>query len=442
MNFWVPNVGLFAYLNGDTVEQRYRYHLRSSFMTEGNSQAYSSFSKRRLPELFLLILCVFLGLACDGQFGTVESKSTQGTAKGTQSYQDFHFTGQTMGTSYSVKFYYSNLAMSEDHQAFDGLGEQIQLRLNRIEALMSTYQADSELMRFNRAKVGERFNLTAETFEVFSAAKQIHRHSSSYFDVTVGPLVKLWGFMRHQENWQPPTQDTVMETLQSIGFDFLEFTLHSELQRPENEKVSQESVGFGIRQHRVEADLSAIAKGYAVDAIVSLLKQRDIASYMVEVGGELSIGDRKPSGELWRIALEQPESGLRAVHKVLPLERVAVATSGNYRNYVTHDGKQYGHTLNPKTGFPVSHDLASVTVLMPVVASSVIDQSTQLPDGFKGSDQLPATFADGWATALLVAGPKIGKTLALDNGLAAIFIIQKGDQYQLWQSPEAKQFLQ
>ena len=175
-----------------------------------------------------------------------------------------------------------------------------------------------------------------------------------------------------------------------------------------------------LRKHNPEAhvDLSAIAKGFAVDEIARLLDERQIRSYLVEIGGELRAHGSKPDGSPWKIAIEQPLPGERSIQAVIALRDNAIATSGDYRNYVEKDGKRYSHTINPRSGRPIDHGLASISIIA-------------------GS----AMRADALATAIMVMGPEEGYRLALREGLAAQLIVRSEDRFQARTTPQFERYL-
>ncbi|HBM83844.1 MAG TPA: FAD:protein FMN transferase, partial [Halieaceae bacterium] len=175
-----------------------------------------------------------------------------------------------------------------------------------------------------------------------------------------------------------------------VGQQFIEFD--GELQRLR-------------RLRKVELDLSSIAKGYAVDVLANALSEQGIDSFLVEVGGEMRVAGSSPRGDAWRIAVERPEPGARAVALGIALEDIAVATSGDYRNYFELEGRRYSHSIDPRTGYPVAHDLVSVTVL--------------------ADDCMTA---DGWATALTVLGADEALALAEAEGLAVYLMRRDGER--------------
>jgi thiamine biosynthesis lipoprotein len=292
--------------------------------------------------------------------------------------------GATMGTSYSVQIVAP--AAELDRAA---LAERIEARLTEINALMSTYQPDSELSRFNAQDATAWFRVSPQVVAVLQSAQQISRASGGAFDVTVGPLVNLWGFGPNVSAEALPSPAAIAGERARVGWQRLQLRT----QPPALRKTHAD----------LAVDLSAIAKGYAVDQVAELLETAGLTDYLVEIGGELRGRGRNGRGQPWQIAIERPETDKRAIFRVVALRDLAMATSGDYRNFFEVAGRRYSHTIDPTTGRPVGHRLASVTVL----AES-------------------AMRADAWATALLVLGPEQGMALADEQGLAALFIEQIG----------------
>jgi len=289
--------------------------------------------------------------------------------------------GRTMGTTWSVQW-----RGEAEPQALRAAIEQ---RLAALNAQMSTWDPDSVLSRFNAGPAGRWWPLPPELAEVLAAALAIGRASGGALDVTVGPLVRLWGFGPDGRIAAPPGRQAIAAARAATGLDLIE------LRRSPP----------ALRKHdpATEVDLSAIAKGYAVDALAGLLAARGLEAYLVEIGGEVRAAGSKPGGEPWRVAIEQPRpGGAGAAPRVVPLTGGAVATSGGYRNFFEAGGRRYSHTIDPATGRPVDHDLAAVSVLAETCMR-----------------------ADAWATALLVQGPAAGPRTAERLGLAALFMIRR-----------------
>lgn len=291
------------------------------------------------------------------------------------------FSGSSMGTTWNVKLAGPNLGPD----AMRAAGKAIATSLDDIVHRMSTWESDSELSRFNTLETTAPFPITAPVVEVLSVAQEVSRRSQGAFDVTVGPLVEAWGFGSRGPVPSPPSDQVVAELLERVGYRRLDLDVGG---------------GSVAKQHRLaEIDVSALAKGYAVDQVAEALEALGHRDYLIEVGGELRARGRKTDGAPWRVAIEEPSEGLRRIHRALVLANSGMATSGDYRNYYEQDGRRLSHTLDPRTGRPVTHLLASVTVVHP-----------------------EAIWADAWATALNVLGPAEGYDLAKREGLAAHFI--------------------
>ena len=296
----------------------------------------------------------------------------------------YRFEGPIFGTGYHVTVY-GDFSDRQLASLKDGIDD----ALEDVDRLMSTYKPESELSRFNAAPVGEPFALSPPTAQVIDEAIEIGELSNGAFDVTVGAAVNLWGFGPDKRPDEIPSDAEIAEALDEVDFR----ALHLNGNRLTKTKP-------------VYVDLSGIAKGYGVDHVAARLDALGVTSYLVEVGGEIRTRGTKPGGEPWRVAVEKPISRERSVQRVLELEDVAVATSGDYRNYYEEDGRRYSHTIDPRTGRPITHHLASVTV--------VAEQSST---------------ADGLATALEVLGPKKGMDLANREDIAAYFIVKTDEGF-------------
>ena len=299
-------------------------------------------------------------------------------------------TGPTMGTTWQVK-----LAALPQGTSRDELQDGIEQLLDRVNDLMSTYRPDSELSRFNRYEGPEWFEVSAETVKVAAAAQQISGATGGAFDVTVGPLVNLWDFGPDQRDRRVPGDDELAKARARVGYEMLE--------------VRDDPPALRKSRPDLYVDLSAIAKGFGVDQVAEHLDRIGSNSYFVEIGGEIRTRGAKPGGDPWRIGIEAPTADrldAQSARRILELHNRAVATSGDYRNYWEKDGRRFSHTIDPRTGRPVEHQLASVTV----VADDCMT-------------------ADGWATALMVLGPDEAYNSAVQQGLAALFIIREEEGF-------------
>lgn len=300
-------------------------------------------------------------------------------------------SGPTMGTSYHIKL------LGAD--APSAIQTQVDNRLAEINALMSTYIDDSEVSRFNRAAADQWFSISDETLKVIELAQSISQQTGGAFDITVGPLVRLWNFGSQAKpgTFTPPNEDEIQTVLKSVGYEKLE--------------VQQEPPALRKTVAGLEIDLSAIAKGYAVDQVAELLLASGVNDFMVEIGGEVRVAGNRPDGNSWQIGIESPEVAKRSVETVLGLHDQALASSGDYRNYHEHDGKRYSHTIDPRTGKPVEHQLASASVVSPTCAT-----------------------ADALATALVVMGLSEGFTWAEQHEVACLLISRAGNGFDYKQT--------
>ncbi len=293
-----------------------------------------------------------------------------------------HIAGPTMGTQYNIKIVD---APADLNTAL--IKTEIESILDHVNRQMSTYRTDSELTRLNDNITTDWIDASTELLDVIEAAFHVSRLTKGAFDVTVGPLVNLWGFGPGERGDDPPSNREIREVLSRVGY----------------EKVSIRRSPPAIRksQANVYIDLSAIAKGYAVDRVAEYLASQRLVNFMVEIGGDLRVNGHNVNDVPWTIAIEKPGAEGREVQRVVHITDQAMATSGDYRNYFEHNGQRFSHTINPINGIPVSHNLASVTVL----SATAMD-------------------ADAMATALMVLGPKTGYELAQSRKLGAYFVVR------------------
>lgn len=286
------------------------------------------------------------------------------------------YSGSTMGTYYQVTA----------RCPLDA-GPLIEATLQAVNAEMSTYLSDSVLSRFNRAPVDEWFAVPAAVAEVVAAGAELSRASEGAFDMTVGPLVNLWGF-GPEEAAGVPSDAAVAAALDRVGHAALEVRHAPPALRKSAERY---------------VDLSAIAKGHGVDRVAVRLQEAGCPDLLVDVGGEVRALGSSPAQRPWRIGVEVPDSrSAGGIQRIVRLADAGLATSGDYRNFIEAGGRRYSHTIDPRTGYPVDHGLASVTVL-----------------------HESAMWADGYATALSVLGPEAGMAFAAQHGLAALFVIRQ-----------------
>lgn len=317
-----------------------------------------------------------------------------------QQDERFHwqFSGQTMGTTYHIKA----LANAEVPIEKNTLASDIDNALVAFNQAMSTYIADSELSLFNQSEPGEWVSVSPQLMSVLLISHSVSEASAGAFDVTVGPLVNAWGFGPAKREGAPSDSE-IAAAMQEVGYRFLEL----------------DKAAMKIRKTRqIYVDLSAVAKGYATDVIGELIEANGIQSYMVEIGGELKIKGSNFAGSPWTIGVEKPALGHDGTMQKISGNDVGIATSGDYRNFYEVDGKRVSHTLNPQTGKPITHGLASITV--------IAENGGQ---------------ADAYATAINVLGPELGYDLATKQKLAAFFVVREGEGFTTKHTPEFEQYM-
>lgn len=306
-----------------------------------------------------------------------------GCAEPKQNTDIVSFSGVTMGTTFTVKWVDSSDAR------IPVIRKEVAKALLDVNQAMSTYIADSELSQFNQLPAKSEFIISEALFFVLSLAQSISFKTDGAFDVTVGPLVNLWGFGPDGRVIKAPAKAEITLLQQQVGYQKL---------------LLKADPGRAIKTANLYVDLSAIAKGYGVDVLADIMNKHHIENFLVEIGGELRSQGTKPGNQDWKIAVESPVSGERQVQKILSISNTGIATSGDYRNYFEEDGVRYSHTINPGTGRPITHKLASVTVLMPTCAE-----------------------ADAMATAFMVMGEESAYAFAVKHNIDAFFIV-KSDQ--------------
>ncbi len=251
--------------------------------------------------------------------------------------------GETMGTEYSVK-----VVLDEGQRPSEALEEEVRKTvtqaLEAVDRAMSTYRADSELSRLNAHPAQVPFALSPETYEVLELSLRVSEETGGAFDVTVGPLVNLWGFGPEGSRGVPDEQ-AIARTFERVGYKRLRL-------EPEGRCAIKERADL-------YCDLSAVAKGYAVDRVAKALSERGFPDHVVEVGGEVRASGLNARREPWRVAIEKPTPFLRELGRIVPLSGLSVATSGGYRNFFERGGKTYTHIIDPRTGKPVERTVVS-----------------------------------------------------------------------------------
>jgi thiamine biosynthesis lipoprotein len=296
--------------------------------------------------------------------------------------------GPTMGTTWSVKVV-EPAAGRIDEAERAGLQRTAQATLTQIERLMSTWDATSELSRFNASTSLEPFPVAPETFDVFRWSATLYAETGGAMDPTVAPLVDAWGF--GVDRTVPPPDEATVERLRAdVGMPLVEL----------------DPAGAWVRKRRpgVRCSFSALAPGYAADRIASWLLARGYSDFLIDVGGELMARGRNAEGRTWQVAIERPQVEGRSIERVVSLDDRAISTSGDYRNFREVGGTRLPHILDPRTGRPVRHALSSVSVIA-----------------------REAVRADALSTALMVMGPDEAMAFAEARGLAVLLVVRTAD---------------
>ena len=293
--------------------------------------------------------------------------------------------GPTMGAAWSVKV----VAPAITEQQQGSLQRTIQATVSGIERLLSTWDPASELSRFNASSSLDPFPVAPETFEAFRLAVALSAETGGAMDPTVGRLIDAWGFGADRSVVTP--DDATVERLRAdVGMTLVEL----------------DPAGAWVRKRRpgVRCSVSAFVPGWAADRIAAQLLTRGYTDFLVDVGGELVARGRNADGQPWQVAIERPQVDGRSAERIVALDNIAISTSGNYRNFRDVAGVRLTHILDPRTGRPVAHGLASVSVLAP-----------------------EAVRADALSTALMVMGPEAAMAFARARGLPVLLVVRTAD---------------
>ncbi len=333
-------------------------------------------------------LCVLL-TGCD-------SSTSPATQKSAATVLD----GKTMGTYWRVSVIGLEPAKAEE------LRHKVQAQLDADDRLLSTWKNDSALMRFNHAATTAPWPVDEAMADIVTLSLRIGAKTAGAMDITVGPLVNLWGFGPDKQPVKTPTAQQIAAAKARTGLQHL-----TVINRADKQYLQKDIPDLFV-------DLSTVGEGYAADHLARLMEQEGIARYLVSVGGALVSrgmnGDDKP----WRVAIQKPTDRENAVQAIVDINGHGISTSGSYRNYYELDGKRISHVIDPQTGEPINHKLVSVTVIAPT-----------------------ALEADGWDTGLMVLGPKKAQQVAHEQGLAVYMIVKEGDGFKTWMSPQFRTFL-
>lgn len=307
--------------------------------------------------------------------------------------------GKTMGTCYSVKIS-GNLPEDKKH-----LQQEINTLLERANNDISIYREESILSRFNRYQWSDPQPISSGMADIILVAQRIGRATGNTMDITVGPLVNLWGFGPQKRPTTIPTQAQIDGARQRVGLQHLTLTSNSE-----GEWLKKDLPSLYV-------DLSTLGEGYGADLLAQLMIRKGITNYLVSVGGAISSSGVNGQGMPWRVAIQKPTDQENAVQAVVDLQGYSISTSGSYRNYFEQDGKRYSHVIDPRTGYPINHMLVSATV----IAKTALE-------------------AEGWDTGLMVLGAEKALKVAEQHGLAVYLIAETNNGFEAVMTSQFKAF--
>lgn len=307
--------------------------------------------------------------------------------------QQLHnISGETMGTVYHIKWISGspNTLQTEIDAALAALNQQV-----------STYQSTSQIARYNRANPGQALAIGDDFRKILDASMALYRQTQGALDVTAAPLVNLWGFGPNQIA-KIPTDSEIKHAQSKMGLN--SFSVQSQ-------HLTKRIAGATL-------DFSAIAKGYGVDRVASLLEQYKIQDYMVEIGGEVRLKGLNQQRQPWKIAVLKPDAKQQQIQQVIRADNLAIATSGDYLNFYRYQDKVYSHLIDPQVGKPITNHIASVTVLHP-----------------------SCMYADGYATALSVMGVERALAFANENALPVMLIERQAEQFIVYYAGGFKDYI-
>ncbi|WP_058912820.1 FAD:protein FMN transferase ApbE [Entomohabitans teleogrylli] len=308
--------------------------------------------------------------------------------------------GKTMGTFWRVSVAGVDAGRAEE------LRQKVQAQLDADDRLLSTYKADSALSRFNQSRSTDPWPVSEAMSDVVTEALRIGAKTDGAMDVTVGPLVNLWGFGPDKQPVTPPSEAQIAAARAKTGLQHLKVI----------NAAGQQWLQKDLPDMYI--DLSTMGEGYAADHLARLMTQQGISRYLVSVGGAVVTRGLNAEGKPWRVAIQKPTDRENAVQAIVDLNGHGISTAGSYRNYYELDGKRLSHVIDPATGHPIQHKLVSATVIAPT-----------------------ALEADGWDTGLMVLGTEKARQVAEKEGLAVYLITKEGDGFSVWMSPQFKTFL-
>ncbi|HCI6164934.1 TPA: FAD:protein FMN transferase ApbE [Klebsiella quasipneumoniae subsp. quasipneumoniae] len=329
-------------------------------------------------------------------FSGCDSATTPATPASTATVLD----GKTMGTFWRVS------VIGVDEAKAQALRAKVQAQLDADDRLLSTWKNDSALMRFNHAADTRPWPVSEAMADIVTLSLRIGAKTDGAMDITVGPLVNLWGFGPDKQPVATPDAQAIAAAKARTGLQHLQVINQS------GRQFLQKDIPD------LFVDLSTVGEGYAADHLARLMEQEGISRYLVSVGGALVSRGMNGEGKPWRVAIQKPTDRENAVQAIVDINGHGISTSGSYRNYYELAGKRISHVIDPQTGQPITHKLVSVTVIAPT-----------------------ALEADGWDTGLMVLGPEKAQQVVREQGLAVYMIVKEGEGFKTWMSPQFRTFL-
>ena len=329
-------------------------------------------------------------------FSGCDSDTTPATPASTATVLD----GKTMGTFWRVS------VIGVDEAKAQALRAKVQAQLDADDRLLSTWKNDSALMRFNHATDTRPWPVSEAMADIVTLSLRIGAKTHGAMDITVGPLVNLWGFGPDKQPVATPDAQAIAAAKARTGLQHLQVINQS------GRQFLQKDIPD------LFVDLSTVGEGYAADHLARLMEQEGISRYLVSVGGALVSRGMNGEGKPWRVAIQKPTDRENAVQAIVDINGHGISSSGSYRNYYELDGKRISHVIDPQTGQPITHKLVSVTVIAPT-----------------------ALEADGWDTGLMVLGPEKAQQVVREQGLAVYMIVKEGEGFKTWMSPQFRTFL-
>ena len=344
-----------------------------------------NFFKNKFSIFFLILIISFTFFSCS------QEKNYNAQLK-----------GNTMGTYYVI-----NVISVPPKFKIKKIEKEVKDTLSKANKILSNWDKNSEISTINKFNNTTPIKISNELNEVFKTASEINIKTNGFFDITLDPIIELWGFgYKSKQTKTAPSEQQIKNTLSIVGQRSL-----LDINYENNELIK--------KNKNLKINLSSIGKGFGIDLIGKKLNQLGIKNYLINIGGDILTKGHNKKNKNWIIGIENPNLKEKLIKDIVNLTNKGLATSGDYKNFFTKDGKRYSHIINPKTGKPIMHSTKSVTVIH--------DNSMK---------------ADGWATALLALGSVDGLKIAEKEKIAVLFIDEIDDKFVKFKSNQFLYFKQ